>query len=355
MRIISYICAVLLIQACAGSTEKKETRKPAAPPPVPVHVMVAELSESANSIFSPGTVLADQEVELRSEIQGKISQIYFKEGAEVKKGQLLVRLDNSEIAAQLQKAYYDKDMLAKKEFRQKKLLDIKAISQEEYEQSLNQLNATRSQIALLAAQSAKTRIRAPFSGTIGLKSVDVGTTVSPSTPIASLQSISPVKIDFTIPEKYRGRIHKGARLKFTVEGVSKVYTATVYALEPKIDPATRTLRIRAYAANEDRNVLPGSFAQIEIPVDQNTSVVMVPSEAIIPDIKGQKVFLVKSGKALPVQVEAGLRTENKVQILSGISPGDTVVVSGIMQLKPDAPVRITQVLNNLIKTDTLSK
>jgi len=313
----------------------------AAKGPLPVKAYVIKSEKLGNSVLTSGTVLANEEVALISEVSGKITKIAFKEGSHVKAGELLVKINDSELRASLARAKYRIELLQDREGRQKQLLKKEAISQEDYDVSLNELNIARAEAALIEAQLDKTEIRAPFSGIIGLKNVSEGSYVTSSTVIANLQNVSPVKIDFSIPEKYAGVVATGDEVRFKIAGNEKNYSGKVYAVEPKIDPLTRTLKIRALYANADGKVLPGSFAEVELVLHEIENALMVPTQAIVPELKGQKVFLCKNGKAVPQSVATGIRTDIRVQLTNGVSANDTIITSGILQLKAGMPVNIT--------------
>lgn len=295
-----------------------------------------------NNILVSGGVLADEEVELKSEISGKVTAIYFTEGRSVTKGDSLVKINDSELQAQLQRLKYRKELLSDIEFRQKKLLEKNAISQEEYDTALNELNVNKAETEVIRAQIDKTLIKAPFNGIIGLRNVSEGSFVTNQTLIASLQSINQVKIDFAIPEKYSSDIKTGDRVSFKISGSETRYNATVYAIEPKIDPMTRTLKIRAKASNPGLKLLPGSFADVEVILKKIDNTILVPTESVVPELKGQKVFLVKDGKAFPQSIQTGIRTDKYVQVLSGLNQNDTLITTGILQVKPGMPVKISE-------------
>ncbi|OGV27679.1 MAG: hypothetical protein A3J84_06720 [Ignavibacteria bacterium RIFOXYA2_FULL_37_17] len=273
---------------------------------------------------------------------GKIINIYFKEGSSVKKGDLLVKINDAELQAQLAKAKYNLKLLEDREHRQRVLLEREAISQEDYDVSLNELNVVKADIELVKAQVAKTEIRAPFDGVIGLKNVSEGSFVNTETIIATLQDINPIKIDFSIPEKYSGSVKVGDQIRFKVVGKDETYTGKVYAIEPKIDPQTRTLKLRAVYSNAARSILPGSFADVELILHEIQGALMVPTYSIIPELKGQKVFLYRNGKAFPQNVEIGIRTDTRVQITNGLAENDTLITSGILQIRPNSPVTISE-------------
>jgi membrane fusion protein (multidrug efflux system) len=293
-----------------------------------------------NSITSTGNVLANEDVEIRSEVQGKIVRIAFKEGARAKKGELLVKIDDSELRAKTVQADARRKLAEDNEYRMRKQLEIQAVSQKDYDQSASELALAKGDVQLLKAQIDKTELRAPFRGVLGLKLVSEGAYVSPNTLITTLQEIDPVKIDFTVPGKYFGYVKAGLPIRFQIQGSDTRFQGKVYAVEPRIDPESRTLRLRALCPNAEGRIPPGSFATIEVALQTVESALTVPTEALSADARGSKVFLFKGGKAEPRPVQAGLRTDSLVQILGGLSAGDTVITSGVVQIRPGAAVSL---------------
>lgn len=311
---------------------------------IPVKVNIITSASLIDKINASGTIIANEEVELRSEISGKITKIYFKEGSHVNKGDILLKINDSELQAQLLKANYRKKLSEEKENRYRSMLDKDAVSKEEYDAILNELNTLNADIQLIKAQIDKTEIKAPFNGRIGLKSVSEGSYLSPSIKIANLQDINRIKIDFSIPEKYSGVLKEGNIIKFKVQGSDKQFPGSIFAIEPKIETETRTLKVRAISNNNNSEIYPGSFAEIEVTLKEYDKAILIPTQAIVPDIQGQKVFLYSKGKATPVNIETGIRKEGFVQVTKGVQLGDTLITSGIMQIKPGIPVKITEVL-----------
>ncbi len=305
--------------------------------------MIMQPERLENSLTSSGNVLANEEVEIRSEVQGKISRIVFKEGSRVKKGQLLVKIEDSELQARSLQAQSRRKLAEDNEYRMRMQLKIEAVSQKDYDQALNELNLAKAESQLLRAQLDKTELRAPFGGVVGLKQVSDGAFVSPTTLIASLQEIDPVKVDFTIPGKYAGMVKAGQPVNFTIQGSETRHQGKVYAVDPRIDPQSRTLRLRALCPNPGGRILPGAFATIEMPLQTLESALLVPTQAISADARGTKVFLFKAGKAEPRPVQAGLRTDSVVQIMGGLIAGDTVITSGIIQIRPGSAVTLSRV------------
>jgi membrane fusion protein (multidrug efflux system) len=319
--------------------------KGASMPPARVDGIVVKGESFANALSVSGSIEANEQVQIRSEVSGLVTGIYFKEGTNVSKGQLLVKINDRELQAQLSQALTKQKLAAETEYRAGILLKKEAISKEEYDVALADLRSLQSQTQLTRAQLSKTQIRAPFSGKIGLRAVSSGEYLTPATTIANLVSINPVKITFSVPEKYSGQIKLNTRIDFTVAGSDKKYNAKIYAIEPSIDMTTRTLQLKATAANPTGELLPGSFAKIDLPLSSLNNAILIPTEAVIPVLKGKKVFISSNGKAKEVMVETGTRTDRAVLITSGLSMGDTVLTTGMMSLKPDAPVMI-KIVNN---------
>ena len=293
-----------------------------------------------NNLSLSGSIEANEQVEIRSEISGIVEGIYFKEGSNVSKGQLLFKVNDIELRAQLAQAKTKQGLASENERRAKLLLAKEAISQEEYDVAKADFKLAQSQVQLIDAQIAKTSVRAPFSGKIGLRSISPGTYITPSLLVAKLVNINQLKITFSIPEKYANQVKPNSNLTFTVAGSSEKYQAKVYAIEPEIEIATRTLQIRALAENKEGKLLPGTFANVELTLDIIKDAVVFPTEAIVPVQNGKKVFVSYNGKAKEIMVETTTRTNASVLVLSGLKVGDTLITSGVMSLKEEAPVKV---------------
>jgi len=318
-------------------------QKNAANPPIPVTGYVVKTQRFENTVQSNGTIYANEEAELRSEAAGKITSIRFKEGSIVNKGDLLVKINDADLQANLKKLNAQLKLASDKLQRQGKLLEIGGISQEEYEMSHTEVTNTLSDIDFTKAQIAKTEIHAPFSGSIGLKNISEGNYVSASNVIATIQQLSPVKIDFSVPEKYLAYIKTGDQIKFYMGGSDKKYEAQIAAIEPMIDPATRSVKIRAYAENKDKSLYPGAFVHIEIVMNISEKAILIPTESVVPILKGKKVFVSRDKVVDEAIIVTGERTEDKVEVLSGLKEGDTVLTTGVLQVRKGSPVQFTDV------------
>jgi membrane fusion protein (multidrug efflux system) len=325
-----------------GATKGKGGKKKTGP--IPVKVMIVKDTIVINNIDVTGSIDANERVNLISQTAGNITGIYFTEGSYVKKDQLLVKVYNQDLQASLSQINYQIALASQIEYRNKILLQKEAISKEEYETSATSLSSLKAQGDMIKAQISRTEIRAPFSGTIGLRNVSPGGYLSPSTSIASLVNIDPAKVTFSVPERYLPLIKQGSKISFTVASSSTNYKAEVYAIEPSIDLNSRSITIRARAANPKNVLKAGSFAKINLTLDQIPKTIMVPTECVIPDLKSSKVFVVKKGVAAAKFVETDLRTDTKIQITKGLKPGDSLIVSGIIQMRPKVALKIIKVI-----------
>lgn len=329
------------IGALQDTTAKNNSAAAPRDPRLSVHLQVLQAEKLGDRLMTVGTVLANEEVEIRSESSGKVEKIFFKEGGRVQKGEALLKINDAELNAQLQRAQSRQAITEEQAERQRQLYAQKLASEQAYKNAENELNIAKAEVQLIQAQIDKTELRAPFAGTIGLRYVSEGSYISPTTRIATLQDYNVVKVDFTIPEKYAAAVKKGDKISFAVTGITKRFSGTVYALEPKVDPATRTLRLRASSPNPEGVLVPGAFANVEI-VLQEKQTLTIPSFALIPELKGHRVFLYKNGKAESQSVTIGGRTDERVEIAEGLQAGDTLITSGILQLRPSMAVKIVE-------------
>jgi membrane fusion protein (multidrug efflux system) len=293
----------------------------------------------AETITSTGTLRAEEGVELQAETNGKVVSINFREGARVQRGDLLMKLNDAELRATLQRSAYRLELAQIKERRLAKLIETKSVNQQDYDVALSELSVQRAEVALVEAQLAKLEIRAPFDGVVGLRFVSEGAFVNATTRVATLQRLDNLKIDFSVPEKYAGRIKIGSPITFTVAGGDLKAKGEIYAYDPRIDVTTRTILIRALCPNPELRLLPGAFANVEVVLDQLIDALVVPAVAVVPGVTEKNVFVVNDGKAERRAVETGLRTETVVHVLSGLKAGDVVITSGLQQVRAGLPVK----------------
>ena len=306
-----------------------------------IYGMVVTGEPFSDFLSLSGSIEPNEVIGLRSEISGIVEELNFSEGGNVSKGQLLIKINDAELKAQLAQAKTANSLAGENERRAKLLLEKEAISQEEYDIASADYRTTESQIQLIAAQLTKTAIRAPFSGTIGLRNISQGSYITPTTDIAQLVDVSKVKLEFAIPERYATKVKNGISVRFTVQGTNAAFTAKIYAVEPLVETATRTLRVRALADNRDSRLIPGTFANVIFPLGTIENGLLVPAEALIPIQNGKKIFIKKDGVAKEILVETGARTDADVLVSKGLNEGDTVLTSGVMSLRDGSPVHVT--------------
>lgn len=329
------ILSTIFFSACGGG--KKDAAMPGknkGGDMAAVDGYVVETSELANSLSIPGTLEAAEMVELRPEMQGKVTSINFKEGTEVSKGQLLVKLYDADLQAELKGLKIQRELAVKNEERLKKLLDIKGVSQQEYDIVQNTVSGLDASMELTQAKISRTEIRAPFNGKIGLRKVSIGAMIGPTDIVATLVQINPLKLDFTLQEKYVYALNGKENVTFKVQGVDGEFPGKISAMESQIDATTRALSVRALCDNPKGKLLPGAFASVNIIFDEIPDALLVPNQAIIPEARGKKIIVSRNGKAEFVSVTTGVRDADNVQIETGLKAGDTIATTGLLRIKP---------------------
>ncbi len=310
---------------------------------LPVEVLVAKLQPLTQGLSLSGTLLAGEEVELRAETTGKLIEFYLHEGRTVNKGQLLARVNDSEIRARLEKLKPDLKLAEEDLVRKQRLKDINALSQQDLDAAINRVEGIKADIRLAEAQIEKAEIRAPFDGKIGLRNVSPGSFIGTNTVLATLIQDDPLRLEFSIPERYAFGIEKGKEVSFTLGHFPKQFSAIIYATESVIDPQTRALRVRALCPNPKGELIPGSFARVTYILNGNPETLLIPPHALVPVLGGQNVIVARNGKAQFVPVETGIRTATAVEVVSGILPGDTILVSGLLQVRDGMSLSMTTI------------
>ena len=308
-----------------------------------VNAVVIKPQMLVDDYKSVSILLPDEEVDLAFQTSGLITNIYFTEGTAVKKGELLAKVNDAPLQAQLIRLQAQIQLAEDRVYRQKALLEKDAVSKEAYEQVRTELAMLNADIQLIRANIDLTELRAPFDGVIGLRHVSEGAYASPSTLIATLTKVTPLKIEFFPPEKYAGQLKPGTKVSFTLENDLKTYQGQVYAVDTKIDPNTFRFAVRAIYPNSDGRIKPGRTANLQIRMWEADNAIAIPSEAIVPELGVDKVFLYKSGKAQPVTITKGLRNESLVQVLEGLQFGDTLITSGTLQLRTGLSVTLNEI------------
>lgn len=306
-----------------------------------VRAVVLSQQGLTDGIFVSGSLVPDEEVNLSFESSGKITDIFFKEGTHVEKGELLAKINDAPLQADLRKKQAQVKLMQDRLFRAKALLEKEAVSKEAFQEAEANLAALEAEIEGVEAQIEQTELRAPFSGIIGLRQVSVGAYATTTTEVATLTKTAPLKVEFNVPERYAGMLPEGTELTFTAEGDLTTRNAKVYASDSRVDPETRTFAIRAIYPNTDGKLIPGRYVNVNLVTQRFDNTLAVPSEAIVSEMGIDKVFVCKNGKAQPVEIAKGLRTDAMVQVLRGLVPGDTVITSGTMQLRSGQKVVVS--------------
>lgn len=293
-----------------------------------------------DEFVTTGLILPDEEVDLSFETSGKITDIYFTEGTNVRKGQILAKVNDKPLEAKLKQLTAQLDLARNRVYRQEQLLKKDAASQEAYEEAKTKLATLEAEIEGVKVSIELTELHAPFDGVIGLRQVSVGAFANTGTVVAKLTKISPLKIEFSVPERYASEIHKGVNMDFTVEGFQEAFHAQVYAVESAVDRDQHVFTARGLYNNSSLKLLPGQYSSITLKKAEIEDAMVIPSEAIVPEMGVDKVFCYRSGIAIPVEITTGIRTAGEVQVLSGLQMGDTIITSGTLQLRMGLPVTL---------------
>lgn len=334
---------MLMVIGC--KSEKKIDVKPKviANQTVRANGYVLHTSIVNNNIEVPGTLLSYETTEIHPEVAGKIIQLNIRDGQNISKGAMMVKLFDGDLQAQLRKIRVQLQIAQKTEERAVELLNINAISRQEYDLNLLNVSNLRADIQIIQANIAKTIIRAPFSGKVGFRNVAPGSYVTPATVICNLSVVNKLKLEFSLPEKYNSMVSTGQYVSFGVEGSPKKYTAQIIATEASVSEATRSLKVRAIVELADKFISPGSFAKVRFDMGEDHTAIMVPTQAIIPQARDKKIVIYRNGVANFQTVTTGIRDSTMVQILSGVAVGDTIITDGLLAIKPNSKVQLASV------------
>lgn len=307
---------------------------------IPVSVNIAQKRQVLDGIRAVGSMVANEEVELSSEISGKIERIMFDEGTTVEKHDVLVQINDDDLQAQVKRLQFQEKTLKEKLERQRQLFEQEAVSRESYDQVQTDYSMLLAEIEAVQVKINRCSIKAPFAGTVGFRYVSEGSYIQPNSKIAKLVDYKTLKLEFAIPEKYIKMPLVGKRVLFTTESDEKSYPAMIYAMEPKVDENTRTIILRARYENGSGRFRPGMSTRVTIPTSQTADVLMIPTQAIVPTMDGKSVWIVKNGAPVLTPVETGTRLERDIEILKGAKTGDSVIITGLMQLREGAKISI---------------
>jgi membrane fusion protein (multidrug efflux system) len=361
VRPILAVAASLVLAGCNSAGGQKDDPAGApggggqqAPPPMPVEVVVARADTVVDAILATGEIEAMQSVELRPDIEGRIAEILVREGAEVRRGTPLFKVDDAELKAEVDRAEAERDLAQQSLARTRDLLAQKASSQSELERAEATARSTAAQLALLKVRLDRTVVRAPFSGIVGERTVSLGDYVTTSSPLVSLQTVSPQRAAFQVPERYADRLKSGQTVTFRVAALpGKVFSGRVDFVDPVVQLPARTITVKAQVPNPRRELQSGMFIEVRLATAVRTDAVVVAEDAVLPLQGNNFVWVAANGKATRRQVELGVRTAGFVEARAGVEAGEQVVVAGQERLAEGAPVA-PKVLDRLPQRGTES-
>jgi membrane fusion protein (multidrug efflux system) len=341
--LVAVVIGTIIYNKVLFPKEKKGGGMGAKPKEISADGFIIKSQSLQQKIKVTGTFIPSEAINIQSEISGKITFLNLQEGSYVSKGTLLVKLYDADLQAQLSKLKIQEDISQKSENRLAQLLSKNAVSQQDYDAAILQLNSIKADIQILQSQISKTEIRAPFSGMLGLKSVSLGAYISPANVLATLSQNDPIKIDLAVPEQFASSFKKGDKFSFDTEEVNGKLLATIYAVDPSIDENTRNMKLRATLANVGMKLKPGSFVKVDLGIKNDNNTIMIPTQAVVPEARNKKVIVFENGKAIFKIITTGVRTDSTVQVLDGLKFGDTIITSALMYIRPEMDIKLNVV------------
>lgn len=340
------LLCISLATACSSKAKKEAAAaagRPSGPPVSQVDGYVVKTTPLADNLELPGSIIANEETAINPEISGRLTYLNNAEGRTVGKGTLLAKIYDGDLVAQLNKLRVQVQVAEQTSKRYNELLKINGISQQEADMARLDINNLNADINIVRSNIMRTEIRAPFSGTLGLKQISPGAYVTPQTVITTIRQNSQLKLDFTLPEKYSNKVKIGQLIGFTSEGNTKSYNAKITATESGVSQDNRSLMVRSVVTNNDGKLLPGQFVKVKTTFDPDPDAIMIPSQAVIPQARGKKVAVYRNGIAKFEDIVTGARDSASVQVTNGLKVGDTIIITGLMSLKPDGKVKLGKI------------
>ncbi|MCF7708494.1 MAG: efflux RND transporter periplasmic adaptor subunit [Verrucomicrobia bacterium] len=338
------VSAIITASALAGFTGCSQGSNNAGQEPMPINVVAvdAETRRLSETLPVVGNISPNEIIDIKPEISGRITELNFNEGESVSEGQVLVRLDDSETSAMLEQARAEFKLSRANLERSRALREEGTISPQELDQAEANFEISKATLALRTAQLDDTRIIAPFEGFMGKRQISVGQVVSPTTTIAWLVDLDPVKVEFNVPERFLGKLHKDQTINIGIAAYpEESFEGKVYFIDPRIDEDTRTAFVKAIVPNPDHKLKAGMFANIEITMDIRTNAIVIPETALMMREEQTSVYTVTADNKVELRpVTVGIRLPGKAEIIDGLSAGETVVVEGTQKLQPGAPVKL---------------
>jgi membrane fusion protein, multidrug efflux system len=344
----NYLSVLLCLSLLASCKEEKKEQVSAGGSagrkgPVTAVGYIVKTGSVSEPIQLAGSLLPLEETEIHPEVSGRVTYLNVKEGAMVTAGTLLVKLFDGDLQAQLKKLQVQLQIAEKTEERNSELLKLNGISQQDYDLSFLQVNNIKADMDLIKTNIAKTEIRAPFSGKIGFKNISIGAYVTPATIVTNIRQLNQLKLQFSVPEQYAAKIKAGDVVSFSVQGSGKKYLAKIYATESFVNETNKGMNVRCLIQQTDAALVAGSFAKVDVDFAKNDQAVLVPTQSILPQARGKKLIVYRNGIATFTDVVTGIRDSVNVEIVSGVKPGDTIIITGLLGIRPEAPVKLSKV------------
>jgi membrane fusion protein (multidrug efflux system) len=302
--------------------------------------MRAEAAPVAEVVSAVGSLRANESVEVVSELSRRLVKVLVDEGAQVEAGQPLFQLDDTVLRAEIAEIDARMNLAIASEQRNRELSKRNAISQQALDETVAAREAIKAEREAKAAELAKSLIRAPFAGRVGLRRVSEGAWVTPSTPLIGLHDLSKVKIDFQVPARYANDVRVGQKFTFRMAGDGREWAGSIAVIEPRIDESTRSLRVRGVCDNRGGALFPGAFVEVALPLERQRAGFAIPSYAVVPGVRGHGVYVARDGKAEWREVEIGARTADAVSVVRGLEAGETVLTSNLVRIRPGAAVEV---------------
>lgn len=340
-RYVLLMAIVLPFLFACGDKKQKASGGNSAPLQVKAMVVIPQYFESRFVVMA--NLLPFEEADLKAPVSGNVMSIDFREGEKVRKGQSLIRIDDRIWKARLKGLEAQLTIARSDSVRNGALLDVQGVSQESVDKTNAQIQELEAQIEELQVNISLANVTAPFSGRLGMRDFSVGAYLSQGTTITTLVQSDKLKVDFEMPGRYIENISLGEDIRLVYQNDTLI--AKVYAIDPRIDPNSRTIRVRCVMPNPNEKYVPGIFTEVIIPTNMNDNALVVPTSVVIPALNTQTVYVYHGGKAFRKDVELGYRTDQQVQILNGLNPGDTVITTGLLEIKDNMPVAIGEIEN----------
>jgi membrane fusion protein, multidrug efflux system len=302
----------------------------------------AGLAPYSVSLRSTGEILSWEDVELKAPVAGNVLRIHFNEGQYIRRGATILEIDSRVWQAQKRGLEAQLESAHSELRRRERLFEVEGASQEMVDQSRVAVSDLEARIEELDVRIDLSVVRAPFSGRVGMRNFSPGAWLTQGEIITQLVQSDRLRVEFDIPSRYATLPRTGMEVRVIPSANGDTAVATIYAIQPQINPDSRSLRIRAEINNASGNFIPGDFAQVLLDIDSMEEALLIPAEAIIPELNTQVVFVGRNGTAQRQEIRTGTRTQNRVHVTSGLNPGDTILLTGLMEVRDGSDIRITE-------------